>query len=78
MLMSGFHVPLITTSQLTIFGPWKHVDSMLQPWGQSWTTRITLPCTPPSAIVIARNHTTLYLNFWEIIMDGDPGLCQDY
>ena len=51
-----------TTSQLTTFGPWNHVDSMLLPWGWSWTNRPNPPCALPAEVVISCNHNTLHSN----------------
>ena len=49
---------LVMTSQITIIGPWKRVDSLLQPWGRSRTTRPTPPCASTAAVVIFCEYTT--------------------
>ena len=51
-------VPL-KTSQLTTFGPWKRVNSMLQAFGIYQMTRPNPPYTPPEAVTDAGEHTTL-------------------
>ena len=61
-MMIGVRFLLVTTSQFTPFGPWNHVDSMLQLWGPPRTTRPNLPYALPASVVILGYHTTLYTN----------------
>ena len=50
----------VTSSQITIFGLWKRVDSMLQTWYQSQTTSPNPPCDPPATVVATLENTTSY------------------
>ena len=50
----------MTISQLTIFGPWKRMDSIPHPLGRSLITRPTPPWAPPSLDGIAAEHSMLY------------------
>ena len=56
--MSRVRLPPVNTSYLTMFGPWKRIESMLQPWGQQCTTSPTIPCVPLAAIIITGEHIT--------------------
>ena len=60
--MNGVSLLPVTTSQLTAFGLWKRIDSILHPCVQSWTTSPTPLCAPPAAGVISGDHTTFYPN----------------
>ena len=57
-LMSRVIWTLYMNLQLTMFGPWRSINSMLHPFGLSWTTRYDHPCTPPASVVDTGKHTT--------------------
>ena len=70
----------VTTLHITTFIPWKRVDSTIQPWGWSRTTR-----NPPSPLhYIHRRHShqrahhVIYQPFSTISLVDDIGLCQYY
>ena len=51
---------LVMTLQLTMFGPWKRVESMFQTWGFSRMIIPTPPFASPSAVVVAFDNITSY------------------
>ena len=54
--MSGACCPPNMTSQLTMFGPWKHIYSTLHPSGCSLKTRPNPPCAPPAVLQSVRTR----------------------
>ena len=73
--MIGVHFPSVPviTLQLTTIGLWKRVDSTIQPWCQSRTTRKTPPCAPTYSLVILGEHTTSYprlqqRKYWSVVL----------
>ena len=55
-----FRFTSVNTSQLTTFGLWKRVNSNIQPWVQSWTTRPNPPYAPTAAVMITHENTMSY------------------
>ena len=63
---SGVRVGQVTILQLTKFGPWKRVDSILQLSGRSPVTIPMPPWSPPALDGCSKKHVTSYTRrFWE-------------
>ena len=59
-LMSKVRCPPKKTSHLTIFGPWKSIDSTLHQSYRLLTTRPTPPCASQNIVPTAWDHIPLY------------------
>ena len=58
--MNGVRFPLMTTYHITKFSPWKRVNSKLQPYGRSRTTKHTHSCALSAAVILIGGHITSY------------------
>ena len=77
MIEVRFPSLMVTTLQLTTFGPWKHVNSTLQTWGWYWMTSHTPPLRSASRRCSHwQVHHVASQYFAEIRLVGDLGVRQ--